>query len=201
LSSWEEVENIFTAVSAEILFSGEASHPQNGIAEVIITDVPIEYLGGHPYLVINIPFRDGKVVALNAAGLPNQYYSLRTVLKTFGEPSEIYVSTFNNVIAGRFLNVFLVYGDKKLMMLYSDFGEREGNTIRGCFEQSGSLYIWDGETQFPDLLPIYFGVVIEELPMKALIDAAGIEVSDFVDKSLNGDMVCISTEASLWPDQ
>lgn len=159
-----------------------------------------DYVSQH-YIV-----RDGIIEMIWANTGDSQRYMLPQLLTNYGQPTDIWLRTYRNVREGE-LPFFLVlfYPQQGIMAMYVDSAERQGEKVRKCPQQTGSvLWLWspDRKMTLEDIARngVEFGPV-EDLPnYRRLEEATGISVGKFYEtfKSVN-NRTCIETAADLWP--
>jgi hypothetical protein len=154
---------------------------QNGIVQYIDTDVS---MGNTPpgYLT---PYR------------------LSTFLTTYGQPAEVWVSTYRAPYGPNDLpfRVVLFYPDQGIAALYSDNASKQGDVVRGCPQQ--------GPVKFLSLWHAPLGLTFEEVKSRAAVynvdflsleESTTMDVATFYETFKDPENItCLETPASFWP--
>jgi hypothetical protein len=125
--------------------------------------------------------------------------SLYEILKKYGEPDEVWLSTVSFVRDGNLsVRLNLVYLQAGMAVGYVVNGNLQNNIVTGCFfDQVGllSLGVPDSATSYKDF-PAIFETDRRYLPLE---EATGLTMDDFLQRfSDSTQPQCIETPAELW---
>jgi hypothetical protein len=129
-------------------------------------------------------------------------YTLPTFLTTYGQPAEVWLSTYfapfeHNELPFRLV---LFYPDQGIAALYSDNGVKQGDVVRGCPQQGPAsfLSLWD-PTQALTFEEVKNGAAVFNVDFLLLEESTGMAVSAFYEAFKKSDnTTCLETPANLW---
>lgn len=203
-TTWEVAERFFNSFTPDIpfvsgtqgisyspqiplapeIFGADKTSPiysvREGIVEVIVTDVAFVY------------------------GTPSGYltpYELSTFLATYGEPTEVWLSTYPTSIENDLpFGVVLFYPAKGIVAGYSDNGERVGDLVYGCPQDDPASVL---RLSSPDLDVTFEQIKDRTSALRSeylsLEEATGMNVATFYQIFQNpGNTTCLETPADLW---
>ena len=130
-------------------------------------------------------------------------YVLPTFLTTYGQPREIWLSTYRSAFEEGDLPFFTVlfYPDQGIMAVYEDNGERRGDLVEGCPQEDIVSYL---VLQVPGLDKTFEETItrtsgLGEWDYLLLEEATEIDVATFYETFQNPDnTTCLQTPANLW---
>ncbi len=152
---------------------------QNNVVEIIETDVSI---GNTP------------------SGYLSQY-TLSALLTTYGQPSEIWLSTNSKPFEYNELpfDTVLFYSDQGIMALYNDNGTKHEDVVRGCPQQNPVrvLTLWNPALDLTfEQASRSSAYNVDFLPLE---EATSMDVISFYDTfKASENTVCLETKAELW---
>mgnify|MGYP001400443271 CR=1 FL=1 len=130
-------------------------------------------------------------------------YTLPTFLTTYGQPEEVWLSTYPSPFEENDLPFFaiLFYPDQGIVASYDDNGERQADLVQGCPQ--------DKPVSRLILLPSGFNSTFKETINKTsglgerdylpLEEATGMDVTTFYETFKNpNNTLCLETPANLW---
>lgn len=129
-------------------------------------------------------------------------YWLPSFLVDYGEPDEIWISTFSRPQSdgGLILTVRLFY-KQGILIEYQDLtAEVKGDHIRGCPQEHRFARIWlwaENGVTFTKVI----NKLKSEVPYRPLQEATEMDVETFYTTFKNPkNTTCLETPADLWPD-
>ena len=153
---------------------------RNGIVDLILTDVAIVYDTPSGYLTP---------------------YVLATFLATYGQPTEVWLSTYPTSIENDLpFGVVLFYPAKGIVAAYGDNGERVGDLVHGCPQANPAFYL---RLSAPNLDITFERIKDRTSALKreylSLEEATGMDVATFYQIFQNPEnTICLETPADLW---
>jgi hypothetical protein len=162
---------------------------------------------GITYIDQNYYVNDGIIEAIEPYNFdlsPNYY--LPEFLEQYGEPSEVWISTFREEEQNsQPFFIFIFYQDQGILMLYGggDITDREDH-LRNCLRDitSPSIYLWspDKNLTFEEAIGRFIHDDPESLPPPVpLEEATGVSVRFFYEEIINDGFICVETPKELWP--
>jgi len=158
---------------------------------------------------LGILVQDGTVIAIQTyvsiGDTPPDHlsqYALSTFLTTYGQPGEVWLSTYSAPFEHNDLpfRILLFYPKQGIMALYSDNGIKEGDIVRGCPQQDtvSILTLWSptlGWT-FEKVKNDSSAYNVDYLRLE---DTTAMDVATFYETFKNVDnTTCLETPANLW---
>jgi len=205
-TTWNTAERFFNLFASTIL-SASTSSP-NSMSYSPIIPLPSEVFREDTVSPI-YSVRDGIVgqigTRVSIGNTPPGYltqYMLSTFLTTYGQPSEVWVSTYSAPYSDLPFRVALFYPAQGIAALYSDNGVRQGELVHGCPQQGpvGFLSLWD-----PSMQELTFDVLKSRtsafnVEFLSLEESTGMDVTTFYETFKNADnTTCLQTPTDLWP--
>jgi hypothetical protein len=130
-------------------------------------------------------------------------YMLDTFLRTYGEPTEVWLSTYSGPFEHNDLpfRVLLVYPLQGIAALYSDNGIKQGEATHGCPQQDpvSVLSLWDPllDLSFEEIKNSSAAFNVDFLSLE---ESTGMDMTTFYETFKNPDnTTCLETPANLWP--
>jgi hypothetical protein len=129
-------------------------------------------------------------------------YELSAFLTTYGQPSEVWLSTYSSTFENNDLpfRVVLFYPEQGITVLYSDNGVSQEGIVSGCPQKGPASYV---RLDAPDL-DLTFEEVISNVAVfntyyLPLEETTEIDVATFYQIFRDPDnTTCLETPASLW---
>lgn len=152
--------------------------------------------------------REGIVVGITTdvaiVDTPSGYltpYSLSTFLTTYGQPFEIWLSTYPTSIENDLpFSVVLFYPAQGIVAIYGDNAERIGDLVRGCPQEEvvSVLKLWSPELNLT-FEQVRSGSSALGRDYLSLEESTGMDVEAFYQTFQNPDnTTCLETPADLW---
>lgn len=205
-TTWNTAEQFFNLFASTILSASTSSPNSRSYSPII--PLPLEVF--HENTVSPIySARNGIVIHIGTdvsmGNTPPGYltqYMLSTFLTTYGQPSEVWLSTYSASYSDLPFRVALFYPTQGIVALYSDNGIKQGGLVHGCPQQGPVkfLSLWD-----PSMEELTFDVLKSRtsafnVDFISLEEATGMDVITFYETFKNpGNSTCLETPAHLWP--
>ena len=136
-------------------------------------------------------------------------YSLQSVLKTFGSPSNIFSTVQINIgesTSPDFMIIWLLYPEKGFVAKYTANAQLNNNIVSGCPSQSFfDLWLFppDRSENYKQLrqLDPDLAYIFPALPpqTKPISEAFGISIDKFYEIFTESNNKCLETPYSIWP--
>lgn len=203
-TTWAIAEPFFDAFAITIL---SASFPESVVYTPVIpfSSEIYEVSDIHSLITVHDGIVDSILISVAGGGLDPDtltQYTLSEFLNTYGQPSEIWLSTYGSSFEENDLPFFVVlfYPEHGIVASYSDNGVRLGDSVHGCPQQNpvATLYLWSphGNLTFEDLVNSSSAFNREYLSLE---EATEMDVATFYEIFKNPDnTTCLETPASLW---
>lgn len=193
-------EDVLDSLEPFTMILGVTEVPGN--IRVLYSRVPFPEEWGavvHSYTFINNVVEE--IHAYNYDFAPGFYLS--AFLETYGQPSEIWVSTFREEEqSSRPFLVDLFYPDQGILMEYSG-GEITdlGYSLKNCLYQLNSpfIYLWVPEQGFTFQEATERFLDSGEFKRIPLVEATGIDENAFYSGFQDFGYLCLETPKDLWP--
>lgn len=198
-TQWPTIEQFMTTIAYQIYPDDLDS--ESFIAEVYLylpqlSSVPINHMYG---------VEDGTITMIEADLLMMPNTVLQSVLKTYGQPTEVWLLTAS-VPMDDFLGFFLTlfYAERHFLLTYSGQGTVIEGKVRGCLSgqtESLQLVSWSPEKELT-FVEAWDGLhkprpIIYNLPLE---EATTMSVDVFYETFKNTvEPVCLETPTELWP--
>ena len=201
---WDDTRAFLEPYSMKIASSGFAGSSQDRI-HTVYARVPLD-LGTRGFWTTVILERDGVVFLVRASPYNLQLFSLPAVLRDYGLPSTIMITTYRQPREGYLpLRLAVFNADTGFMAWFESRAELNSGVIRGCFRDLlPDLILWPPSADLtPELIAqMNIGHLTEEVlsNYRDLGNATGTTIEQLVSssESLSSDL-CIDTPADLWP--
>lgn len=115
-------------------------------------------------------------------------YTLPTFLNTYGQPGEVWISTYSSTFEEKDLPFFIVlyYPDQGIVAVYDDNGETQGDLVQGCpQEKPASAFVLlppDITSAFEEIVRNTSGLGQRDyLPLE---EAAGMDMETFFETGM-----------------
>ncbi len=196
-TDWQTAEDFLSTFASKIYSSG----PADKSFEVYI-HVPEQISPGpliHTYKVQN-----GIIERIGVKTGNSFSYWLHTLLSTYGQPTEVWIRTFNESRDG-YLPFFVVlfYSDQGIMVRYEDpLGKIKGEEVEGCPQKylHPWIFLWTPKhrVSFAEAISWTLGVG-EQSQYLPLEEATGMDIEKFHQtfKESNNEQ-CLKTPIALW---
>jgi hypothetical protein len=128
-------------------------------------------------------------------------YMLSTFLTTYGQPAEVWLSTYSAPYSDLPFRVVLFYPDQGIAALYGSNGIKQGEVVSGCPQQSpvGFLSLW-GPSLTLTFEEVKSSAAAYNVDFLSLEDSTEMDVTTFYETFKNPDnSTCLETPAHLWP--
>jgi hypothetical protein len=203
-TSWETIASFLNSFALKVTHLGDETST-NPAYELRFTVPESINLSGRIRVLYSV--RKGVIEDIGIELGNSPHYGLSQVLTTYGQPSEVWLSTYSRSRDNNLpFRVILVYLDGGFVIKYFDEAEEIGQMISGCPQQMErqfiDLWLWNPERilTFRQILgeASLFGRQQTYLPLE---EAAEMEIQTFYEtfKDSNND-TCLETPAILWPD-
>jgi len=137
-----------------------------------------------------------------------QFLSLPEILRSYGQPKEVLISTYSLQPLGWpvFFDIQLFYPEHGFLMAYNSLMEFSGSGyIKGCPSKSNiAIGLWEpGKYLSINDLPGNIRNNISSFPLSSYLqvnEATDMSIQDFYDTFKNDEgTLCLETPSSLWP--
>lgn len=137
-----------------------------------------------------------------------QLFMLPEILKSYGQPKEVLISTYSLQPLGWpvFFDIQLFYPEHGFLMVYHSVMEFSRNSfIKGCPSKGNiSIGLWKPEKYLSmNDLPENIRNNISSFSLSSYLqidEATNMSIQDFYDTFKNeGDILCLETPSNLWP--
>ena len=172
---------------------------EDGSFGVFITELPPGLEG---LVRIAVHLRGGSVERMQPVGFEDvAWLDMPRLLREYGPPSEVWMSTNSQFHGGPPVTVFLLYSDLGILAQYSEYGHFDGEFVRACLDDTPTLRLWRPEypldfQEAKDLFMLGSDPSILDLPSE---EAMGLTAEAFFNAYSAVDRPCFSTPRALWP--
>jgi len=150
--------------------------------------------------------KDGYVQQMQVGELRGVSYSLGMVMKEYGPPDQIWVTTYKRyVVEPPPFGVSIFYAKNGVLISYAVSSLREQNFIIGCLEPHVVISLWQVDVTPQTFFEVSdkFGVSANDPPplYLPLEESTNMDVETFY-KAYRGttDTICVTTLSTLWPE-
>jgi hypothetical protein len=133
-------------------------------------------------------------------------YNLSQILDVYGQPMEVWLSTYSRSREGSLpFTTVLFYQEKGIVIAYYDEADEQDAQIKGCPQQYPAyvLVVWSAEEDISFEEAVNNSQELgsfEELNYLSLEESTGLSVETFYETFKDPDnMTCLKTPANLWP--
>ncbi len=190
-------ENIYTASDSEFVFYVPLIPLPTRVFE---TDEVQQFYRVEDGIVVRID------TLVSIGDTPDGYlnqYTLPSFLSTYGQPSEVWLSTYSSAFENDDLPFFVVmfYPEQGIVASYSDNGIVQGNSVQGCPQADPVsyliLFVPNSEQTFEEVIDKTSALA--ERKYLSLEESTDMDVATFYETFKNLDnTTCLETPASLW---
>jgi hypothetical protein len=203
-TTWNDAKSLFLDLGATIDYSDDTPVEQSDLASVYITSLPKEALGDFLYMGIELVVQDEIVKIISTYGFIGDRYTLHYIFNEYGMPDEIYLNTYYQYRDFHFMNLYLYYQERSLIVVVYDSSVEitEEGEIVGCYDPILELFTWriDSQMTFQEISNTVFVYPLDWRAFHTLYEATGELNSDFYSRtSLTTGDVCVNTPRELWP--
>lgn len=204
-TEWEVAEQFFNTFVSNI---PAASNPQliNYSPQIPLPTEVFEIAYTSPIYSVRDSIVDEILTDVSIGdSTPSAYltsYLLSTFLTTYGQPEEIWLSTYRASFEEGDLPFFviLIYPNQGIIALYDDNGKRLENVVQGCPQRNpvSILKLWSPHSSltFEQIIEGSSALRKDYLPLK---QATEMSVTTFYETFKNPDnTTCLHTPANLW---
>ena len=204
-TKWDEAEKILNLFDPRI-YSSSASGLDYYNPTISLPFGPYEDNQVSPIYTVNNGVVEKIETQVNIGDAPSNYlsqYLLSEFLTTYGQPKEVWISTYASAFEENDLPFFVVlfYPTQGIIASYDDNGERTGDLVQGCPQSKPVSRLV--------LLPTSLEVTFEETVSKtsglrertylSLVEASEMDVATFYETFVNPEnTICLQTPANLW---
>jgi hypothetical protein len=151
---------------------------------------------------VTLGFQD--VFDSNEYGKITNYYMIENILKVYGEPESIHLTTMakrsSRDDTGGDFHVLLLYPKFGFMVLYTTQMQVLGSNVRGCLVNSHAQFDLIPQEENDLFMTIYEEKIrLEGYPIKSLDEVTSLSINDFYKLFSTSAIECIETPANLWP--
>lgn len=150
--------------------------------------------------------KDGYVQQMQVRELKGPAYSLGMIMKEYGPPDEIWVTTYKRyVVEPPPFSVLVFYARKGILISYAVSSLRAQNFITGCLEPHVAINMWQVDVPPQTFFEVSdkFGISANDPPplYLPLEESTNMDVETFY-KTYRGttDTICVTTLSTLWPE-
>lgn len=203
-TTWSIAETFFDRFDKDIY---TVFAPPNLAYYGVLIPLPVE-LFGERYTELGIVVEDDVVTEIGARVFISNssdyltQYRLPAFLTTYGQPAEVWVSTYSAPHADLPFRIVLFYPTLGIAALYSDNGLKQGDIVHGCPQQEppSFLSLWDASSEELTFEEISSNTAVYNVEFLSLEEATGMDVTTFYQTFKNPDnLTCLETPSHLWP--
>lgn len=128
-------------------------------------------------------------------------YTLSTFLTTYGQPAEVWLSTYSAPYSDLPFQVVLFYPALGIAASYGSNGIKQGEVVSACPQQGlvGFLSLWDPSLALT-FEEVKSSAAVYNVDFLSLEDSTEMDVTTFYETFKNPDnSTCLETPAHLWP--
>jgi hypothetical protein len=201
-TEWLAAQSFLQTFAVRITSLSTSDPHYYGVIIPIPPVVSSSKIAEHTYIV-----RDGYVEMIEAlVGGEISLYSLSTILNTYGQPTEIWLSTYDfpRGEGGLPFAVLLFYPEQGMIARFDDIGANIGEQVRGCPQGKTAVVL----AMWNPALKLSFREAVnrinelgsfEDWDYLKLEESTDINVETFYQTFRNPDnTICLETPAILW---